>query len=461
MKLLLQMVVLFISVAIFLPGCQFMTMTPLSRASATGDVKTIHELINKGDDLNLPGEESFHASALHWACRYGRDEAAKVLIEAGANVNSLDVCRQTPIFYAIYSSKIRSSSLEVVRTLINKGAYLNIKDCNNMMPIDYARENQDLAVTELILSKSPESVERVKKAKINEYSTLNLPLNIANCREAEVHKAASEGDITKIKALISAGADFDEADCLGYRALDYANHMNDEAIIKLISSQVQNSHKGDHYSPKTIIRSGKICATIWPCGVGDFSINYNNAEPKINYKGSKKLAIAIYDERTYIRTKEKKPEYVGYTRESWRLPTDMTTRDGRPIAQTLGKLIADAYRNADLKVVGVSFDYNTNDKANLEGILQNKPDRLMTIKLSEWIIETQYAVENVTFKYSLDFNITDDQGKVLFAKIFSGQEIIAGAKWYSYMRSSIVAPEITYYLFTDILNKPEVAEALR
>jgi ankyrin repeat protein len=83
MKLLLQIVVLFISVAIFLPGCQFMTMTPLSRASATGDVKTIHELINKGDDLNLPGEESFHASSLHWACRYGRDEAAKALIEAG------------------------------------------------------------------------------------------------------------------------------------------------------------------------------------------------------------------------------------------------------------------------------------------------------------------------------------------------------------------------------------------
>jgi hypothetical protein len=83
MKLLLQIVVLFISVAIFLPGCQFMTMTPLSRASATGDVKTIHELINKGDDLNLPGEEFFHASSLHWACRYGRDEAAKALIEAG------------------------------------------------------------------------------------------------------------------------------------------------------------------------------------------------------------------------------------------------------------------------------------------------------------------------------------------------------------------------------------------
>jgi hypothetical protein len=195
--------------------------------------------------------------------------------------------------------------------------------------------------------------------------------------------------------------------------------------------------------------------------VGDFSINYNNAEPKINYKGSKKLAIAIYDERTYVRTKEKKPEYVGYTRESRRLPTDMTTRDGRPIAQTLGKLIADAYSKADLKVVGVTFGYDANDKANLGSILQNKPDRLMTIKLRDWIIETQYGVDNVIFKYSLDFNIADAQGKVLFTKIFTGKETIAGAQWYSYMRASIIAPEITYYLFTDILNKPEVAAALR
>jgi ankyrin repeat protein len=155
------LMILTMGLLIALSGCRAMTMTPLSKASSRGDIPAMNDLIQKGANLNEPAEKSYKATALHWAASYGRAEAAEALLKAGANANSLDFCNQTPIYYAINAK--HKNSATIVKYLISYRAELNFKDCNDLMPIDYASRNQDLSVVEMILSRSPESAEKLKK----------------------------------------------------------------------------------------------------------------------------------------------------------------------------------------------------------------------------------------------------------------------------------------------------------
>jgi ankyrin repeat protein len=447
MKRLHGIIIMFFIIFLSLSGCR--TMTPLSKASMQGDINAMNALIKQGCNLNEPGDQSYKATSLHWAASYGQTQAVATLLDAGANVNSLDYCRQTPIFYAINGEK--KKSYEMTELLISKGADLNVNDCHGWMPIDYATQNQDMEIKELILSKSPESIERLKNKKIAEGRTLILPKSIENCREASIHKAASAGDIATVKKLIEAkddpDMDIDEADCFGYRAIDYAERNGDQAMIKIISSKSPKSAKGEPND-----QSGKY----------DYAINFNHAEPTIHFRGTKKLAIAVYDEREYVvTTKEKPPEYVGYTRRSWAGPTDFTTRNKRPIVQTLSTLIAAGFRSAGFDIVHTSHKSDKSAASNLELIVQNKPDRAIIVKVNEWIIETQYWVDNIDFKFSITLSVLDEKGKELFVKEFAGTERIAGLRGYSHMRAKVIAPEVAYYLLTDILNKPEFAAVLK
>jgi hypothetical protein len=61
----------------------------------------------------------------------------------------------------------------------------------------------------------------------------------------------------------------------------------------------------------------------------------------------------------------------------------------------------------------------------------------------------------------LTLSVADETGKELIARTFAGKERIAGYKGASHMRVKVLAPEVAYYLLTDILNKPEIAAALK
>ncbi|MEE9912006.1 MAG: ankyrin repeat domain-containing protein [Deltaproteobacteria bacterium] len=428
---------LMMGLLLLLTGCS--TMTPLSRASSRGDIGAMKDLIQKGVNLNEPGETSYKATALHWAASNGREEAVRTLLAAGANINSQDYCRQTPIFYAVNSQQ--GGKAATVGLLIDKGADMSLKDCNGWMPVDYARENQDKVLLDLIMSKSPVSAERVQKAKLAEGKHLNLPWDITNCRVTEAHLAAKKGDMKALKALIAAGADLDEVDCHGFRADEYARGTAE--VIDLIASKTSTSHKGDHHFPNNI---------RW-----EDSINFNNAVPKINYQGSKKISIVVHDQRKYILDKEKQPEYVGYTRHTAVAPKDLITRDRKPFCETLATLIAAGYRKANFEIVSSNFIMDKNAK---EGIGQNKSDRTIIFRVNELITETQYWSGYVDFKYDILTTVVNEQGKELYSQTFTGQEIIGADKSSPVMRTLVVVPEVLYYLLTDICNKPELKSAL-
>jgi hypothetical protein len=116
--------------------------TPLIEAVKSEDLELTNLLLENGaDPTYIPMNDIYSWTALHEASYLNDPEMIRMLLEYGANINSPDIIKQTPIFYAIqnrYSLHPIINSL-VVRLLLENGADANnIYDFNNVNARKYA-----------------------------------------------------------------------------------------------------------------------------------------------------------------------------------------------------------------------------------------------------------------------------------------------------------------------------------
>lgn len=83
-------------------------------------------LLNKGAIID--DSSTTYGSPLHYACRSGRIQICKLLIDFGANVNlKVGHNQMTPLHLLIISNAPRSGANKIVKKLIEKGADVNAK----------------------------------------------------------------------------------------------------------------------------------------------------------------------------------------------------------------------------------------------------------------------------------------------------------------------------------------------
>ena len=113
--------------------------------TALGDKEKIKSLIAAGQDVNTKSKNG--ATALHYASSYGHIEIAELLIQNGANVNSLDNTNSgwTPLQLAS-SSGIQ----EIVELLLANGADSSVKNNSGKTALDLARQRNHAEIVELL-----------------------------------------------------------------------------------------------------------------------------------------------------------------------------------------------------------------------------------------------------------------------------------------------------------------------
>lgn len=134
---------LLFAVASLFVGCATAT-TPLMQATEKGDTKEMERLIAEGVNINERGGENVR-TPLGSAAWNGQIEAARLLIEKGADVNAVSGANWTPLYLAAYNSHI-----EVVRLLIKNGADPNIRGGNSKTPLDDAKERGHTSIVSLL-----------------------------------------------------------------------------------------------------------------------------------------------------------------------------------------------------------------------------------------------------------------------------------------------------------------------
>jgi uncharacterized protein len=125
-------------------------------AAALGRTDRVRELLDHDPSLaNAFGDDGFHPLGL--ACFFGHVDAARLLLERGADVNALSRNEhiQTAAVHAAAASegKDESTRYELVELALDHGADPNLPQGGGFRAIDAARQNGDERVERLLLER--------------------------------------------------------------------------------------------------------------------------------------------------------------------------------------------------------------------------------------------------------------------------------------------------------------------
>jgi len=132
----------------------------LHTAVLTEDLEVIRQHIKAGSDLNVL-EPTRKSTPLITAAYLGRTEAAKILINAGADINYKNSDGSTALHTAIAFIKTK-----VAKILIDAGIDLNIKNNDGSTALHTAAFFCNVEIVEALLEKGADKTLKNKRGKI-------------------------------------------------------------------------------------------------------------------------------------------------------------------------------------------------------------------------------------------------------------------------------------------------------
>ena len=109
--------------------------TPLGMATHFGHEDIVRFLLEKGADPNAHSQNGYHVYPLHAAVGSGFDGIAKMLIEAGAEVNVLQASRTSPLHLAA-----QTANIDLIILLLENGAQVDVRNDMGKTASDLAAE---------------------------------------------------------------------------------------------------------------------------------------------------------------------------------------------------------------------------------------------------------------------------------------------------------------------------------
>ena len=188
----------------------------LITAAEAGDLRRVEELLMRGASVRARGRDG--RTALTVAAFGNHLQVARVLIEAGADVNAKDDTVQSP--YLIATSEVGDDPRLLDLTLAN-GARINDKDSFNGTGLIRAAERG-----------FPRIVRRLLRAGIDRDHVNRLGWTAL--LEAIVLGDGGEAHVATVRALIDGGVDVNVPDADGVRPLAHADERGYRAISDLL-----------------------------------------------------------------------------------------------------------------------------------------------------------------------------------------------------------------------------------
>jgi len=209
----------------------------LAKATFEGDLKKVKFFVEKrmNPDCRQPGPwNAFGSTPLIIASRKNRREIAKVLIEAGADVNLSDCSQRDDIFDAATNGETspipagingetplieasRYGHVEMVSLLLNADADINGRDTFNQTALMIASMFGQIEVVKLLLTSG---------ARVNKRTR--------DCRDSALMYATAGGHIEIVKLLIAAGAKVNVTNKSGYTPLTNALNWKNIDMVNVL-----------------------------------------------------------------------------------------------------------------------------------------------------------------------------------------------------------------------------------
>ena len=134
--------------------------TALHMAAFAGNAANVKLLIDRGADVNSRAATKFHNTPLQTALLTGEYDAAKVLLENGADALIRQNKGFTPMHEAAFMGRI-----DLIQLLLDHGAELNSRTDDGRSPMSEAMRHNQAAAVEFLKSKG--AIDDPAAAKLN------------------------------------------------------------------------------------------------------------------------------------------------------------------------------------------------------------------------------------------------------------------------------------------------------
>lgn len=122
------------------------------------------------------------------------------------------------------------------------------------------------------------------------------------------------------------------------------------------------------------------------CAFGN-EYNYATATPLLEAEGTNSVTVAISDQRPYVLSGDKTPDFVGLQRGGYGNPFDVTTAGEQPFAAQFSGAIATALSARGYQAISTPIAPGTPaDKVPFE------TDRLLYVAMREWKSDVAFSV---------------------------------------------------------------------
>jgi cytohesin len=180
--------------------------TPLLDAASKGHTKLVKLLLEKGAKVDVGDDYGY--TPLYYAIWSNDEESVRMLIAAGADVDKRPSQRDpyNPLFYAVWMD-----DANLVKAFIDAGADVNYKDKDGWTPLHYAISAVGVDVAKLFVG-----------------TDVTMP---------DLHKAAFEGNLDKVRQLLERGTEVDTRDDLGWTASFWALSAGHKDVFQYLLSK--------------------------------------------------------------------------------------------------------------------------------------------------------------------------------------------------------------------------------
>ncbi|MCW7467870.1 ankyrin repeat domain-containing protein [Leptospira levettii] len=128
------------------PGVDRYGRTPLHNAIINQDYALVDFLINSETNINAQDDDGF--TPLHFAAMNLESEIVEKLIKKNAKVDLLDCYNNTPLWRAVFN--LKEADMKIIKLFLNAGANPNLKNKNNISPLDFAKKIGNKDLTDLL-----------------------------------------------------------------------------------------------------------------------------------------------------------------------------------------------------------------------------------------------------------------------------------------------------------------------
>jgi hypothetical protein len=191
------------------------------------------------------------------------------------------------------------------------------------------------------------------------------------------------------------------------------------------------------------------------CAVGNrYAYQSVVANPQVSGTGA--VAVATHDQREYVRSAAKEPQFVGLQRGGFGNPFDVRTADDKPLADAMTTALVNTLAKKGFRAQPVIVAHSLTPADARQQAARAGTDRTVLLTLQEWKSDTAVRVG---LTYDITMSVLDRGGAVLAEKRLQGQDNLGAATLPSQVGDMVAGAFKTK--LEQLLDDPAVAAALR